>query len=291
MKIKINGIEKKYTQKVYALSDVTLEISNGIFGLIGRNGAGKTTLLRILATVLEPTAGDVTYDALLLSKNRKEICKHIGYLPQSTKLMPYMNIGEFLDYVAVLKGINDKAKRKEEIKRCTELVGLENEGKKKLGKYSGGMLRRAGIAQALLGAPKLLIVDEPTTGLDPEERKYFLNVLSRIAIDCTVIFSTHIISDIQDLCENICILEKGKINYTGSVTELIEDLEDCLWEIEVEPDKENEYKEKLFIVSSKAEKGKIRLRYVSEEKLQDNAVAVKATLEDAYIYCLGGMKR
>ncbi len=291
MQIKIAGVEKFYTRGAKALSGVSLDISNGVYGLIGRNGAGKTTLLRILATVLEPTAGNIMYDDLLLSKDKKEICKYIGYLPQSTRLMPHMNIRGFLDYVAVLKGIYNKAERKQEIDRCIKLVGLENEGRKKLKKYSGGMLRRAGIAQALLGNPRLLIVDEPTTGLDPEERKYFLNMLSKIALNMTVIFSTHIISDIQDLSKEVCILEKGKINYSGSVDELISRLDGKIWELCVDPREEDKYKENLFLVSSSAHGGMSYLRYVSDEKLYATSVAVKASLEDAYIYCLGGMKR
>ena len=291
MQIKIEGIEKNYARGRNALDSVSLEMANGVYGLIGRNGAGKTTLLRILATVLEPTEGEVAYDGLLLSKDKKEICKYIGYLPQSTQLMPYMDIRGFLDYMAVLKGIYDKKEREQEIDRCIRLVGLENEGRKKLKKYSGGMLRRAGIAQALLGEPKLLIVDEPTTGLDPEERKYFLSMLSRIAIDRTVVFSTHIISDIQDLCNEICILEKGKVSYRGRIEELVEKLEGRLWELCVDPRDEDKYKENLLLTDVSAHGGMSYLRYVSDEKIYENAVGVKANLEDAYIYCLGGMKR
>jgi len=291
MQIKIDNIEKSYNGKTRILTGINMEMGEGVFGLVGRNGAGKTTLLRILATVLEPSKGEVMYDEFRLSKNKKEICKNIGYLPQDTELMPYMHIREFLDYMAVLKGIYNKAERKAEVDRCLRLVGLEEEGLKKLKKYSGGMLRRAGIAQAMLGNPKLLIVDEPTTGLDPEERQYFMEVISRIALERTVIFSTHIIADLEDIAKEICVLEKGNIIYKGDIESLKEELKGRLWEVAVDPREEESYKSKLFVTASKAQRGLVYLRYVADEKQIPGSVAVKASIEDAYIYKLGGMKR
>ena len=188
MKIEIKNLTKIYPRgKKKALNGVNIEIGQGIFGLIGRNGAGKTTLMRIVATIMDATDGEIYFDGKELKANKDEFRSSLGYLPQSTKLMPRMNIVEFLDYVCILKGIKNKAERKERIASAIETVGLVGEEKKRLGKYSGGMLRRAGIAQALIGDPKVLIIDEPTTGLDPEERLYFLNLLSKIAMERTII--------------------------------------------------------------------------------------------------------
>ena len=187
MKIEIKNLTKIYPRgKKKALNGVNIEIGQGIFGLIGRNGAGKTTLMRIVATIMDATDGEIYFDGKELKANKDEFRSSLGYLPQSTKLMPRMNIVEFLDYVCILKGIKNKEERKTRIASAIETVGLVGEEKKRLGKYSGGMLRRAGIAQALIGDPKVLIIDEPTTGLDPEERLYFLNLLSKIAMERTM---------------------------------------------------------------------------------------------------------
>ena len=189
MNIEIKNLTMRYPRAdKKALDSVTITIPEGIYGLIGRNGAGKTTLMRILATVLDATEGEILVDGRELTAARSQFRTSLGYLPQSTKLMPRLNIVEFLDYVCILKGIQDKTERRERIAAVIETVGLKGEEKKRLGRYSGGMLRRAGIAQVLIGDPKVLIIDEPTTGLDPEERLYFLNLLSRIAEGRIVIF-------------------------------------------------------------------------------------------------------
>lgn len=214
--IEIKNLSKIYPRgKKKALDNVNIEIPKGIFGLIGRNGAGKTTLMRIIATVMDASGGSVLIDGKELKDCKDEFRSSLGYLPQSTKLMPRLNIVEFLDYVCIMKGIKDKKERKEKIAAAIQTVGLVGEEKKRLGKYSGGMLRRAGIAQAIIGDPQVLIIDEPTTGLDPEERLYFLNLLSRIAMDRTIIFSTHITADSKTVlrlfllkivvnCDNLC---------------------------------------------------------------------------------------
>ena len=204
MNIEIKNITKIYPRgKKKALNGVNITIGEGIFGLIGRNGAGKTTLMRIVATIMDATDGEIYFDGKELNANKDEFRSSLGYLPQSTKLMPQLNIVEFLDYVCIMKGIKNKSERQSRIAAAIETVGLVGEEKKRLRNYSGGMLRRAGIAQALIGDPKVLIIDEPTTGLDPEERLYFLNLLSKIARDRTIIFSTHITADIEHLCQNI----------------------------------------------------------------------------------------
>ena len=292
MKIEIKNLTKIYPRgKKKALNRVNIEIGQGIFGLIGRNGAGKTTLMRIVATIMDATDGEIFFDGKELKANKDEFRSSLGYLPQSTKLMPRMNIVEFLDYVCILKGIKNKAERKERIASAIETVGLVGEEKKRLGKYSGGMLRRAGIAQALIGDPKVLIIDEPTTGLDPEERLYFLNLLSKIAMERTIIFSTHITADIEHLCNNICVLEQGEVKYLGEKAEFINRIDGKLYEHTGSQYEEEQLRKDTIVTSVAYVDGRPRVRYVAEAPLFDGSVPVTPTLEDAYIYALGGVKR
>lgn len=289
-------IEIKNLTKIYplgkkkALDNVSFEIPEGIFGLIGRNGAGKTTIMRIIATVMDQTDGAIYFDGKELKSNKKEFRKSLGYLPQSTKLMPRLNIVEFLDYVCIMKGIKSKVERELKIAEAIETVGLVGEEKKRLGNYSGGMLRRAGIAQAIIDEPQVLIIDEPTTGLDPEERLYFLNLLSRIAVGRTIIFSTHITADIENLCRNICILEKGQVKYVGEKADFIESIRGKLWEHSGTPEEEAMLRHSAVVTSVAYVDGVAKVRYVADEVFMDS-VAVEPTLEDAYIYALGGVKR
>ncbi len=291
MKLTIDHLSKKYPHGTLALQDVSLEIGGGVFGLLGRNGAGKTTLMRIIATAIKQSGGMVLFDGKETSKHLKEFRSTLGYLPQSSALMPSMNIYEFLDYVCVLKGITKKSRRIDEIDRCVQIVGLQEEKKKRLRSYSGGMLRRAGIAQALLGSPKLLIIDEPTTGLDPEERLYFLNLLSRISYTQTTLLSTHIIHDIESICDNVCVLEHGKLMYAGSTSDMIRQQENRVWQIICEPGAEEGMKQQLTVVSVSYNAGRPTVRYLSDVSVADGSEQVAATLEDAYIGLLGGVKR
>lgn len=291
MEIKVEKITKRYNSSVVALKENSFVIPNGLFGLIGRNGAGKTTFLRILATAMEATGGSIYYDGVEQREDIKGLRKKIGYLPQNTKLMPHLNLVEFLDYMAVLKGINDEKQRKGEVNRCISLVGLEEHKKKRLSGYSGGMLRRAGIAQALLGDPELLIVDEPTTGLDPEERIYFINVLSKLALTKTLVLSTHITADVENICDNVAILEEGVIQYCGDIDALIESLRGRTWEVKVSIDREEELKEKLLVTRCSVQKRKLLVRYIAEQSMVENSELVEPVLEDAYVHILGGVKR
>ena len=292
MNIEIKNLTKIYPRgKKKALNNVDITIPQGIFGLIGRNGAGKTTLMRIVATVMDATDGEILFDGKELKANKDEFRSSLGYLPQSTKLMPRLNIVEFLDYVCIMKGMKDKSLRQEKIQWAIETVGLVGEEKKRLGNYSGGMLRRAGIAQALIGDPQVLIIDEPTTGLDPEERLYFLNLLSKIASERTIIFSTHITADIEHLCTNICVLEQGEVKYLGQKSAFIEKIAGKTWEITCTPADEEMLRREATVTSVAYVEGSPCVRYVSDEPILPTAENVKPTLEDAYIYTLGGVKR
>ena len=292
MNIEIKNLSKIYPRgKKKALSGVDITIPQGIFGLIGRNGAGKTTLMRIVATIMDATEGDIYFDGKDLKTNKDEFRASLGYLPQSTKLMPSLNIVEFLDYVCIMKGIKDKTERRERITKAIETVGLVGEEKKRLRNYSGGMLRRAGIAQALIGDPKVLIIDEPTTGLDPEERLYFLNLLSKIALDRTIIFSTHITADIEHLCNHICVLELGEVKYLGEKSAFISRIEGKVWEYTGTPGEEAALRADTVVTSVAYVDGKPCVRYVADAPYTADSTQVKPTLEDAYIFALGGVKR
>ena len=291
MDLIVKNISKSYSKGTLALENLNLTIPSGVYGLIGRNGAGKTTLLRILASVLAPTNGEILIDGNPISENLSEYRKMLGYLPQNTKLMPQLNIVEFLEYMAILKGIKDKNETKYEVDRCIEIAGLGNERKKHLSKYSGGMLRRAGIAQALLGDPKIIIVDEPTTGLDPEERLHFLNLISSIGVDKIVILSTHIIHDIENICPNVCILNQGKMMYSGSTVGMVDSIKDMLWTAEINAGEEFELKKKTIVTNVTYTYGKPKVRYVAKESMYKGSIQIPATLEDAYIYAAGGVAR
>lgn len=291
MELTIQNVSKSYKKGVWALDHLNLTIPSGVYGLIGRNGAGKTTLLRILASVLTPSSGDILFDGKTVEKNLNSYRKMLGYLPQNTKLMPQLNIVEFLEYMAILKGIKDKNEIRYEVDRCIEIAGLDHERKKRLSKYSGGMLRRAGIAQALLGDPKIIIVDEPTTGLDPEERLHFLNLISSIGVDKNIILSTHIIHDIENICPNVCILNEGKMMYSGSTTGMVDSIKDMLWTAEINAGEEIELKKHTIVTNVTYTYGKPNVRYVAKESMYEGSVQIPATLEDAYIYAAGGVAR
>lgn len=292
MQIEIKNLTKIYPRgKKKALDGVNITIGEGIFGLIGRNGAGKTTLMRILATIMKSSGGTILFDGKDLAAHKEEFRSSLGYLPQSTKLMPRLNIVEFLDYVCILRGMKDKAQRKEVIERSIETVGLVGEEKKRLHSYSGGMLRRAGIAQALIGNPKVLIIDEPTTGLDPEERLYFLNLLSRIAMERTIVFSTHITADIEHLCNNICVLEQGEVKYLGEKNAFISRIDGKLYEHFGTPQEEELLRRETIVTSVAYVDGNPRVRYVADAPRLEGSQPADPTLEDSYIYALGGVKR
>jgi ABC-2 type transport system ATP-binding protein len=285
--IDIDNLSKQYENGVFGVKNINMTIENGVTGLIGRNGAGKTTLIRLLATILEPTEGTILADKNSLDNIYR---RKLGYLPQYTKLQPTLNAEEFLTYISDLKGINKKV-RKDEISRCLNIVGLEEKKRQKLSTLSGGMLRRIGIAQALLGDPEVLLIDEPTSGLDPEERLYFHNLLSRIGINKVVLLSTHIISDIENLCDMIFILDEGRQVYSGNASELINKIDGMVWECESELDEENEMRRWYTVVSAIYSHNKVRVRYVTDNNRHLLASKKSPTLEDAYIYMLGGLKR
>jgi ABC-2 type transport system ATP-binding protein len=290
MTITIRDLTKTYKGGVTALSGVNVEIPAGMFGLLGPNGAGKSTMIKILATLLEPSSGEVIIDGLDVSKDRRKIRSRLGYLPQEFGVYPKMKAREFLDFTARLGGI-PKGDREKRVDELLEKVGLADAARRKVKALSGGMLRRLGIAQALISDPKLLIVDEPTVGLDPEERIRFRGLLQDIGKDIVIILSTHIVGDISSTCENLVILDKGKVRYRGSPPDLTDMAEGKAWETVAEEKDLPAIKERFSVISTAPRGDRLHLRLVGEGSANGLELKpVTPNLEDAYINFMGGLE-
>lgn len=287
-KIVIKGLSKSYDGKKDALNSLDLVIPNGMFGILGRNGSGKSTLMNIIATILQPSKGTVTINGIEI-KNSQKIRQMIGYLPQDFDFYPNMKVSEVLYYLGFLSKINqtDFDKYVDLILRKVNLIDYKN---KKVKSLSGGMKKRLGIAQAILHDPKVIIVDEPTAGLDPEERVRLRNLLSDLAENKIVIISTHIVSDIESTCNRIAILDKGSLVYKGDIPSLIQQSDDYIYEINLSPSELESFRENdLFITKTQEIENKLKVRFISETKVA-NAKKVKADFEDAYMYFLKNNK-
>lgn len=274
----------QYYGKKQALKDVNLTIEPGMFGLLGRNGAGKTTLMKVLVTLLPKTCGKVTVCGIPVSKEA-QIRRIVGYLPQDFSMYANMTVYEAMDYLGVLSGLN-KALRKERIPILLKKVNLQDNYRTKVKALSGGMKRRLGIAQAILHDPKVLIVDEPTAGLDPEERVRFRNLLSEIAQDRIVILSTHIVGDIEATCENIAVLDEGEIIFQGSVTSLINLADGKLYTAQISKDELPKLKEQYTVTSMVIQGNHVNVRFIADIKPFDIAVPCEVNVEDAYMYLM-----
>lgn len=282
--IVIKGLSKSYDGKKDALNSLDLVIPNGMFGILGRNGSGKSTLMNIIATILQPSKGTVTINGIEI-KNSQKIRQMIGYLPQDFDFYPNMKVSEVLYYLGFLSKINqtDFDKYVDLILRKVNLIDYKN---KKVKSLSGGMKKRLGMAQAILHDPKVIIVDEPTAGLDPEERVRLRNLLSDLAENKIVIISTHIVSDIESTCNRIAILDKGSLVYKGDIPSLIQQSDDHIYEINLSPSELESFRENdLFITKTQEIENKLKVRFISETKVA-NAKKVKADFEDAYMYFL-----
>lgn len=288
MSIKINDLTVTFKNKVTAINHANLEIPNGIFGLLGENGAGKTTLMRVLTTILAPTSGTVSMDGILYCEgNYPKIQHRIGYLPQEIDLYPSLTIQECLEYMGDLAGVpKDECKKK--IQYYLEKTSLTEHRKKKMKQLSGGMKRRVGLVQALLNDPQFLIVDEPTTGLDPEERIRIRNLLVDFSENRTVLFSTHVVEDLAAVCNQLAVMKKGQFLYAGSMKDLIREAKGHIWICQFQDEAKAREIEKMYHISSKqlSEDG-VQLRLISKEKPNADCISVEPTLEDAYIYISG----
>jgi ABC-2 type transport system ATP-binding protein len=285
VEIKIENLNKIYQGGNWALKDINLEIPNGMFGLLGPNGAGKSSLMRILVTLMKPTSGKVTIDGHDLMKNRREIRSMLGYLPQDFRFFAKLKTWEFLDYTARLAGMKNKAIRNDAVDRMLEEVGLFEARDRNANKLSGGMKRRLGIAQALINDPKIIIVDEPTTGLDPEERIRFRNLLSHISSrDVIIILSTHIVGDISSTCENVALLNRGKLAYSGSPEGLIRKAEGHVWLIQATEKEYLEINDKFPVISTIPTDNGWELQVVSDNINGYYGHPIEPNLEHAYVY-------
>jgi ABC-2 type transport system ATP-binding protein len=285
VQLAIEGVSKQYARNVWGLVDFSLDVAPGVLGLLGPNGAGKSTLMRTLATVTRPTTGRVTWNGTDIVRSPDTVRAILGYLPQDFGVYPHLNAIEFLEYLAAVKGLDsDSAHRR--IEELLVLVNLSNVRKRPLGGYSGGMKQRLGIAQALLNDPELLIVDEPTAGLDPEERVRFRNLLSQLSGDRVIILSTHIVSDVEAVATDIAIVAGGRLVVHAAPEELLRSVTNRTWEWTI-PSAHLPAAQHQFIISSSARRSDgVQIRIVAESPPAPSAIAVAPTLEDAYLSCL-----
>lgn len=285
MQIVINDLTKVYHGGVHALQNVDLTIPNGMFGLLGPNGAGKTTLMRILAGILRPTSGTLQIGQYSSNteRGRIEVKRILGYLPQDLGMYPDLSAREFLDYIGILKGMDNRKRRLQRVEELLEMVALSTVAKRKLKTFSGGMKRRVGIAQALLNDPKLLIVDEPTAGLDPEERIRFRNLLSDLGGDRTVLLSTHIVEDIAQTCRNLAVMKSGHVIFTGTIAQMLQEANGNVWSITTQGPKPEG---NLTVVSTLNMGATVQYRVVGEPFSHIGAILVEPTLEDGYVWLM-----
>jgi ABC-2 type transport system ATP-binding protein len=284
--LKIEHVSKTYANGVRALSDVSLEIPNGMFGLLGPNGAGKSTLMRTVATLQEPDAGSITLNGLDLLRDKQGARQALGYLPQEFGVYPKVSAEAMLDHFAVLKGFTRARERRAEVHRLLHTTNLWEVRRQKLGTFSGGMRQRFGIAQALLGEPRLIIVDEPTAGLDPEERQRFLNLLSDIGEQVVVILSTHIVADVSELCTSMAILSEGRVLLTGSPRRAVGDLVGRVWHKVIGKGELAGLRARLPVLSSRLAGGRTAVHVLSEERPDHGFEPVEPDLEDVYFATL-----
>jgi ABC-2 type transport system ATP-binding protein len=285
VEIKIENLNKIYPGGNWALKDINLDIPNGMFGLLGPNGAGKSSLMRILVTLMKPSSGKVTIDGLDLMKNRREIRSMLGYLPQDFRFFAKLKTWEFLDYTARLAGMKNKAIRNNAVDRMLEEVGLFEARDRNANRLSGGMKRRLGIAQALINDPRIIVVDEPTTGLDPEERIRFRNLLSHISSrDVIIILSTHIVGDISSTCNNVALLNRGKLAYAGSPEGLVRQAEGHVWLIEATEKEYLEINDKYPVISTIPTDNGWELQVVTDNINGYYGRRIDPNLEHAYVY-------
>lgn len=285
MEININHLSKLYGKAVYALDDISLSIGNGMFGLLGPNGAGKSTLMRILVTLMKPTSGQIIIDGKDIQKNRRAIRRMTGYLPQDFRFFSKLKTWEFLDYSAALSGLTSTMKRREAVDQMLEEVGLFDARDRQAGKLSGGMKRRLGIAQALINNPRLIVVDEPTTGLDPDERIRFRNLLSKISgEDRIIILSTHIVADISSTCNQMALLSQGKLVFRGTPEDLTGKARNNVWKVILTTAELEKVKEQYPVISTVMMEKGWEVILVADELPGYSGVQIEPDLEHAYVY-------
>src|ERR1700678_3516822 len=292
MTLQITGLSKTYPNGVRALKDLSLTVGNNMFGLLGPNGAGKSSLMRTIATLQDPDAGSIDLDGLNVLTQKNEVRKILGYLPQEFGVYPKMSAAEMLNHLAILKGVTNRTERKDIVDALLKQTNLWDARKKALSTYSGGMKQRFGIAQALLANPRLIIVDEPTAGLDPAERNRFLNLLSSIGREVTVILSTHIVDDVRELCPRMAIIASGELLLEGAPADTLAALEGKIWSKVVSSDDElRALESQLQLISTHLIAGQHEVRVYSDADPGDGFHTVDSELQDVYFFNLSNQAR
>ena len=281
MELVINGLSKTYGNGVKALDNVSLTIPTGMFGLLGPNGAGKSTLMRILATLQEADSGSAMLGELDVLKNKEAVRKVLGYLPQEFGVYPRVSAYQMLDHIALLKGVTNSGERKSLVEALLQKVNLWEHRKRRIAGFSGGMKQRFGIAQSLIGEPKLIIVDEPTAGLDPGERNRFYNLLTEIGENVVVILSTHIVQDVQELCKNMAIINKGKLLLAGAPSDALNGISGKVWERTIAKSELEQYSRSHQVISNKLVAGKPVIHVLNDSPLE-GFMRTEPTLEDVF---------
>jgi len=282
MELQINNLNKKYSNGVHALNDVSLTIQKGMFGLLGPNGAGKSSLMRTLATLQDVDSGSVTLGDIDVLNDKESVRKVLGYLPQEFGVYPRTSAVDLLDHLALLKGFESKADRNQIVEQLLLKVNLWEHRKNNVASYSGGMRQRFGIAQCLIGSPKLVIVDEPTAGLDPGERNRFYNILSEIGENIIVILSTHIVQDVRELCTQMAVMDNGKVLFSGNTDEALLEIKGKVWEKRVAKTDLPEYQKNYKIISNKLVGGQPLIHVFSETNLDNGFSKAEENLEDVF---------
>ncbi|MYM97283.1 ABC transporter ATP-binding protein [Duganella vulcania] len=280
--LSIKQLSKTYANGVKAINDVTLDIPNGMFGLLGPNGAGKSSLMRTIATLQDPDSGSIHFDGLDVLAQPEALRRQLGYLPQDFGVYPKVTAEVLLNHFAVLKGLTARGERKEAVEALLQQTNLWEARKRGLGTYSGGMRQRFGIAQALLGSPRLVIVDEPTAGLDPDERNRFLNLLAKIGEQVVVILSTHIVADVTDLCPRMALIVKGEVRLQGEPQATIDTLRSKVWRRSVSAEALPEYQQRMNVLHTRLVGGKPQINVYADSQPDDGFIQVEPDLEDVY---------
>ena len=281
----IKNLTKTYANGVQALSNISLEIENGMFGLLGPNGAGKSSLMRTIVGLQPADSGEIFLNGINVLENPMFIKEQLGFLPQDFGVYPKVSAYDLLNHLAILKGVSNKKERKEQIEALLEKVNLTAQKNKEVHTFSGGMRQRFGVAQALLGNPKIIIVDEPTAGLDPEERNRFNGLLSEICSERIVILSTHLVEDVRNLCSQMAIMQNGKVLAQGKPNDFIEELNSKIWQKEIQKEQLEQYKTKYNVIASHYIAGNLNIQVFSNEFLPDFE-AVNPSLEEVYFKIL-----
>ncbi len=287
----ISNLSHIYANGTRALDNVNLEIPRGMFGLLGPNGAGKSTLMRTIATLQAPTSGSIQFGDIDIIKEPELLRRTLGYLPQDFGVYPRVSAYDMLDHMAILKGVTGAKERKDTVETLLNQVNLWGVRKKAIAGFSGGMRQRFGIAQALIGNPRLIIVDEPTAGLDPEERNRFLNLLAEIGENVVIILSTHIVEDVADLCPRMAVLAGGRIQLEGAPLELIDSLKGRVWRTTIDKDQLEDYRARFDVISTRLFAGRTVIHVQSDDKPAEGFEPVSGNLEDVYFSTLSASRR